>query len=44
MTTKLEKFFNAKSFCVVGASTTQNKPGNVVAYNFVHSFPGETYL
>ncbi|MCG3225687.1 MAG: CoA-binding protein [Candidatus Heimdallarchaeota archaeon] len=44
MTTKLEKFFNAESFCVVGASTTENKPGNVVAYNFVHSFPGKTYL
>jgi acyl-CoA synthetase (NDP forming) len=44
MTTKLEKFFNAESFCVVGASTTENKPGNVVAYNFVHSFPGKTFL
>ncbi len=44
MTARLEKYFNAKSFCVVGASTTPNKPGNVVAYNFVHSFPGETYL
>jgi len=44
MTVKLENFFNAESFCVVGASTTPNKPGNVVAYNFVHSFPGKTYL
>lgn len=44
MTTKLENFFSAKTFCVVGASTTQNKPGNVVAYNFVHNFPGKTYL
>ena len=44
MTIKLENFFNAKSFCVIGASTTENKPGNVVAYNFVHSFPGQTYL
>ncbi len=44
MTTKLEKYFNAKSFCVVGASTTPNKPGNVVAYNFVNYFPGKTYL
>ncbi len=44
MKARLEKFFNAKSFCVVGASTTPNKPGNVVAYNFVHFFPGKTYL
>ncbi|MHA2255284.1 MAG: CoA-binding protein, partial [Candidatus Heimdallarchaeaceae archaeon] len=44
MTIKLEKFFNAKTFCVVGASTTEKKPGNVVAYNFVHSFPGKTFL
>ncbi|MHA1397542.1 MAG: acetate--CoA ligase family protein [Candidatus Heimdallarchaeaceae archaeon] len=44
MTTKLERFFNAKSFCVVGASTTPNKPGNVVAYNFTHYFPGKTFL
>lgn len=44
MKARLEKFFNAKSFCVVGASTTPNKPGNVVAYNFVNFFPGKTYL
>jgi len=44
MTARLENFFNVKSFCVVGASTTPNKPGNVVAYNFVNSFPGKTYL
>ncbi|MCE7741526.1 MAG: CoA-binding protein [Candidatus Heimdallarchaeota archaeon] len=44
MTARLEKYFNAKSFCVVGASTTPNKPGNVVAYNFVNYFPGKTYL
>ncbi|MCD6422220.1 CoA-binding protein [bacterium] len=44
MPTKLENFFNIKSFCVVGASTTPNKPGNVVAYNFAHYFPGKTYL
>lgn len=44
MKARLEKFFNAKSFCVVGASTTPNKPGNVVAYNFVRFFPGKTYL
>jgi acyl-CoA synthetase (NDP forming) len=44
MTARLENFFNVKSFCVVGASTTPNKPGNVVAYNFINSFPGKTYL
>ena len=44
MTARLENFFHAKSFCVVGASTTPNKPGNVVAYNLVNSFPGKTYL
>ena len=44
MIARLENFFNVKSFCVVGASTTPNKPGNVVAYNFVNSFPGKTYL
>ncbi len=44
MVSKLENFFNAKTFCVVGASTTPNKPGNVVAYNFVHTFPGKTFL
>lgn len=44
MTTRLEKYFNAKTFCVIGASTTPHKPGNVVAYNFVNFFPGETYL
>jgi acyl-CoA synthetase (NDP forming) len=44
MTAKLEKFFNVKSFCVLGASATPNKPGNVVAYNFINSFPGKTYL
>ncbi|MHA1687601.1 MAG: acetate--CoA ligase family protein [Candidatus Heimdallarchaeaceae archaeon] len=44
MTARLEKFFNIKSFCVIGASTTPNKPGNVVAYNFAHHFPGKTFL
>ncbi len=44
MTTQLKNFFNAKSFCVIGASTTPNKPGNVIAYNFVHTFPGKTFL
>jgi acyl-CoA synthetase (NDP forming) len=44
MKARLEKFFNAKTFCVVGASTTPKKPGNVVAYNFVNFFPGKTYL
>ena len=44
MTPRLEKFFSAKTFCVVGASTTENKPGNVVAYNFTHFYPGTTYL
>lgn len=44
MKARLEKFFNAKTFCVVGASTTPNKPGNVIAYNFVNFFPGKTYL
>ncbi|MHA1200652.1 MAG: CoA-binding protein [Candidatus Heimdallarchaeaceae archaeon] len=44
MTARLENYFSAKSFCVVGASTTPNKPGNVVAYNFVNYFPGKTYL
>ena len=44
MKARLEDFFKAKSFCVIGASTTPNEPGNVVAYNFVHSFPGKTFL
>ncbi|MBY9000620.1 MAG: CoA-binding protein [Candidatus Heimdallarchaeota archaeon] len=44
MTPRLENFFSVKSICVIGASTTPNKPGNVVAYNFVNSFPGKTYL
>jgi acyl-CoA synthetase (NDP forming) len=44
MPTRLETFFKAKSFCVLGASKSPNKPGNVVAYNFVHSFPGKTFL
>ena len=44
MTARLGKYFNAKSFCVIGASTTPNKPGNVVAYNFVTYFPGKTFL
>ncbi|MFW9852239.1 MAG: acetate--CoA ligase family protein [Candidatus Thorarchaeota archaeon] len=44
MAPRLKNFFAANSFCVVGASTTKHKPGNVVAYNFVNHFPGKTYL
>lgn len=44
MSARLENFFNIKSFCVIGASTTPNKPGNVIAQNFANHFPGKTYL
>ncbi len=44
MTSKLKKFFDAESFCVIGASTNPQKPGGVVAENFAKNFPGKLYL
>ncbi len=44
MTSRLADFFNAKSFCVIGASTNPLKPGGVVALNFAEKYPGKLYL
>ena len=41
---KLKPFFEAASFCIIGASTDPGKPGGVVAANFANNFPGKTYL
>jgi len=41
---RLKPFFEADSFCIIGASTNPNKPGGVVAANFTNNFPGKTYL
>ena len=45
MTTVMEKFFSPKSVCVVGASSTPGKPGNVVVRNMRDAgFKGKIYL
>lgn len=44
MSNKLKNFFDATSFCVIGASTNPLKPGGVVAENFAKKFPGKLYL
>ncbi|MHA1399031.1 MAG: acetate--CoA ligase family protein [Candidatus Heimdallarchaeaceae archaeon] len=44
MANRLADFFNAKSFCVIGASTNPLKPGGVVALNFAENFPGKLFL
>jgi acyl-CoA synthetase (NDP forming) len=41
---KLASFFDADSFCIIGASTNPDKPGGIVAANFANKFPGKTYL
>jgi len=41
---RLKPFFEADSFCIIGASTNPQKPGGVVAANFTNNFPGKTYL
>ena len=44
MSNRIANFFNAKSFCVIGASTNLLKPGGVVAENFAKDFPGKLFL
>jgi acyl-CoA synthetase (NDP forming) len=45
MTTVMEKFFSPKSVCVIGASGTPGKPGNVVIRNMHDAgFKGKIYL
>ena len=45
MTAVMEKFFNPKSVCVIGASGTQGKPGNVVVRNMRDAgYKGKVYL
>ena len=45
MTGVMDKFFSPKSVCVVGASSTPGKPGNVVVRNMRDAgFDGDVYL
>jgi acetyltransferase len=45
MTGVMDKFFNPRSVCVIGASSTQGKPGNVVVRNMRDAgFDGDVYL
>eukprot|EP00792_Barthelona_sp_PAP020_P005615 TRINITY_DN2729_c0_g1_i2.p1 TRINITY_DN2729_c0_g1~~TRINITY_DN2729_c0_g1_i2.p1 ORF type:complete len:722 (+),score=238.57 TRINITY_DN2729_c0_g1_i2:32-2167(+) len=44
MTSPLQRFFDAKSYMIVGASTKENTPGFVMAKRFTGFFEGETYL
>lgn len=40
----LEKFFKAKSIAIFGASSSKEKPGYVIAENFIKKFDGKTHL
>ncbi len=40
----LQSFFEAKSIAIFGASADEEKPGYVIAENFVKNFVGKTYL
>lgn len=45
MTTVMDKFFSPKSVCVIGASSTPGKPGNVVVRNMKDAgYKGKVYL
>lgn len=45
MTGVMDKFFSPKSVCVIGASSTPGKPGNVVVRNMKDAgFKGKVYL
>ena len=45
MTTVMEKFFSPRSVCVIGASGTSGKPGNVVVRNMhAAGYAGQLYL
>lgn len=39
----LEKFFNPKSVCIIGASREKNKIGHIILKNFVDGFHGKIY-
>jgi len=39
----LEKFFNPKSVCIIGASREKNKIGYTILKNFVDGFKGKIY-
>ena len=40
----LQSFFEAKSIAIFGASSETEKPGYVIAENFIKNFVGKTYL
>ncbi|MFW9923070.1 MAG: acetate--CoA ligase family protein [Candidatus Thorarchaeota archaeon] len=40
----LKHFFEAKSMAIFGASGSKDKPGFVIAENFINNFAGKTYL
>ncbi len=40
----LHKFFQAKSMAIFGASVSKDKPGFVIAENFINNFNGKTIL
>ncbi|MGC9778265.1 MAG: CoA-binding protein [Candidatus Heimdallarchaeota archaeon] len=40
----LQYFFEAKSMAIFGASASWDKPGYVIAENFINNFEGKTYL
>ncbi|MHA1171482.1 MAG: CoA-binding protein [Candidatus Heimdallarchaeota archaeon] len=40
----LQSFFEAKSIAIFGASSATDKPGYVIAENFIRNFEGKTYL
>ena len=40
----LKNFFEAKSMAIFGASASKDKPGFVIAENFINFFKGKTYL
>ncbi|MDY6902032.1 MAG: CoA-binding protein, partial [Cyanobacteriota bacterium] len=40
----LQCFFEAKSMAIFGASQEKDKPGFVIARNFIRNFEGKTYL
>ncbi|HUT81507.1 MAG TPA: CoA-binding protein [Candidatus Bathyarchaeia archaeon] len=40
----LHDFFQTKSMAIFGASASKDKPGYVIAENFINNFDGKTYL
>jgi acyl-CoA synthetase (NDP forming) len=40
----LHEYFQAKSIAIFGASDSKDKPGYVIAENFIENFEGKTYL